>query len=547
MKKIAPVAVSIMLLLFLTVGTTRTQEKPDKRPVTLAAGLGNLHHPIHTSSAEAQKFFDQGLTLVYAFNHEDAARSFRRASELDPAAPMPWWGIALAVGPNYNNDVDPEREKTGYEAIQKARSLAANGSEGEHAYVDALARRYSADPKADLKRLAVEYKDAMRDLWHRYPDDPDAGTLYAESMMDLHPWQLWTLDGKPGEDTAEIVEVLSLVLRRVPQHVGANHYYIHALEASPHPEDALPSANRLGTMVPAAGHLVHMPSHIYNRTGFYSEAVKANQAAAAADRAYLKATGGEGGIYSIMYYSHNLHFLAHAASMEGRSAEARHAADQLVANVTPAVKSMPMAEPFLPMYPWVLVRFKQWDDILKLPAPDASLQLSTSMWHYARSVAFTAKGKVSEAQAERAALAKIREKQPADAMFGLNSASKVMGLALEVLDARLAAAQGDSKSAIERWRKAVEVQDTFAYDEPPDWYYPVRESLGAALYRDRQYREAEKAFRTDLERNTRNPRSLYGLAETLKAQKRTSDAAWVETEFRQAWKNADAPLRIGDL
>ena len=536
--------------LILAVGMAAAQNHPSMisgKAAVLMPGMGNLHHPISTKSAEAQRFFDQGLTLVYAFNHEEAARSFHRAAELDPQAAMPWWGIALAVGPNYNMDVDPAREKEAYDAIQKARALAANGPQNERAYIGALARRYSNDPKANLKALAVDYKNAMRELVARYPEDLDAATLYAESMMDLHPWQLWTLDGKPTEDTDDIIAVLQSVLRRDPQHIGANHYYIHATEASPHPEQALTSARRLETLVPAAGHLVHMPAHIYERTGFYSRAARANRNAAAADRAYLRTTGTQDGVYDLMYYSHNLHFLALSASMEGRFAEAKGAADQLVANVSASVKKMPMLESFLPVPIYMLVRFNRWDDILNLPAPDASLSVTNAIWHYARGVAFAGHGDTANAKQDRRTLAAAIEKQPADATFGFNTARSVLGLALEVLDARVAAAQGDHKGSIEHWRRAVAMQDAMLYDEPPDWYYPVRESLGAALASDGQYDEAAKVFRADLDQNPRNPRSLFGLWQTLKAQHKTADAEWVHREFEKAWKDADVQLQMKDL
>ena len=543
-----PALVTLGLILAVGMATAQDHSSIDSaKPAVLMPGLGNLHHPISTRSAEAQRFFDQGLTLDYAFNHEEAARSFKRAAELDPSAPMPWWGIALVVGPNYNMDVDPEREKEAYDAIQKARALAANGPENERAYIAALARRYSNDSKADLKALAVDYKNAMRDLVARYPDDLDAATLYAESMMDLHPWQLWTLDGKPTEDTEEIIAVLQSVLRRDPQHIGANHYLIHATEASPHPEQALPSARRLETLVPAAGHLVHMPAHIYERTGFYAEAASANRAAAAADRAYLKANGTQNAVYSMMYYGHNLHFLALSASMEGRFAEAKAAADQLVANVSANVKQMPMLESFLPMPTYMLVRFNRWDEIANLPAPDASLGVTNAIWHYARGIAFAGQGDIPKSQIERQSLAAGLEKQPADTLFGFNTARSVLSLAVEVLDARITAAQGDHAGSIEHWRRAVALQDAMLYDEPPDWYYPVRESLGAALAGDGQYDQAAQVFRADLDRNPRNPRSLFGLYETLKAQHKMTDAEWVRQEFEKAWKGADVQLQMKDL
>jgi len=537
----------VSIAIILAASVAAAQKPSASPPARLWSGLGNHHHPITTSSRLAQRYFDQGLTLVYAFNHDEAVRSFRRAAEFDPRAPMPWWGVALAVGPNYNVDVDPEREKAAFDAIQKAEALAAHASENERAYIKALATRYSGDPKADLKKLARDYRNAMREVAQSFPNDLDAATLYVESMMDLHPWQLWTLDGKPGEDTEEVVAVLRAVLKRDPQHVGANHYYIHALEASPHPEDALASARRLETLVPAAGHLVHMPAHIYERTGYYAEAVKSNQAAAAADRAYIKDSGNGSGMYAMMYYSHNLHFLAHAASMQGRWKEAITAAGQLVTNVSPAVKQVPMLEWFLPFPTYVMVRFGRWDDITSLPAPDASLPIANAVWHYARGSAFAARGEKAKALEERSALAAAIEKQPADATYGYNTARSVLGVGIESLDARIAALNGDSKTSIEHWQKAVAAEDALSYDEPPDWYYPVRESLGAALYRDGQYAQAEKVFRDDLDRNPRNPRSLFGLLQALKAEKKIVEADWVSAEFERAWKGADVQLKMEDL
>ena len=543
-------AVLLCLILAAPIPAVRAQghdAAPAGKPATLFQGLGHLHHPIHTASLEAQRFFDQGLTLVYAFNHEEAARSFEHAAALDPKSPMPFWGIALAVGPNYNMDVDLDREKQAYDAIQKALALANHAPANERDYCAALAKRFSNDPKADPHQLALNYKDAMRNLAARYPDDPDAATLYAESMMDLHAWQLWTLDGRPGEYTDEIVTVLRAVLRREPEHIGANHYYIHALEASPHPEDALLSARRLETAVPAAGHLVHMPAHIYARTGDYEGAEKANVAAAAADVAYVHATAAAGSLYDMMYYSHNLHFLAAACQMEGRLACARQAADKLAAHVTPGVKQMSMLEWFMPYSIFIRVRFARWEEMLAQPKPEASMPLTTAIWHYGRGLAYAAKGDVPRAGAERQQLADAIEKTPADAPYGYNTARAFLTIAEQVLDARIASARGDRKTAIDDLRRAVAGQDAFNYDEPPDWYYPVRESLGAALLLDGQAAEAEKVFREDLDRNPRNGRSLFGLWKSLETQGKSAHAMWVKGEFDTAWKNADVKLSLEDL
>ena len=540
----------VAVLALLVPGLVTPQEHSmggAERRAAILPGLGDYHHAIATKSAEAQRFFNQGLTLVYAFNHEEALRSFLRAAELDPTSPMPLWGIALSVGPNYNMNINPAREGVAYKAIQEARRLAAGAPEKEQAYVDALARRYSGESHPDFQMLNRDYRDAMRKLMGLYPEDLDAAALYAESIMDLHAWSLWSSAGEPTEGTEELLAVLQSVLQRDPKHPGANHFYIHALEASPHPETALASAHVLETLVPAAGHLLHMPSHIYIRLGNYAQAVKANEAAASADRAYLGATGTQDSVYGRMYYSHDLLFLWIAASMEGKFSEAKQAADELSANVSPAVRSMPMLEALLGGPALVLTRFQRWDDILNLPAPDASLAGARAYWRYSRGVAFSAKGAISKAQAERQELAALINQPTSDVSSGHNSAPSFVPLALEVLDARIAAAQADHEASLAHWRRAVEMQDASPYSEPPDWYYPVRESLGGELARAGQYAEAEAVFRADLQRNPENPRSLFGLLQTLTAQNKTADSRSVRQRFENAWKYAEVTLRLEDL
>ena len=539
-----PVTVKGSLLLLAVLSAVRAAASGEP-----GAGLAVHHHPIATRSAEAQRLFDEGFTLLFAFNHDEAVRAFRRAAELAPESPMPHWGVALALGPNINLDVDPERERAAYEAGQRARALARAAPRNERDYVEALVMRYSIEPGADLKRLAADYSRAMGDLARRYPDDLDAATLYAESLMDLRPWHLWAADGTPAEGTEEIVAVLESVLARDPAHVGANHYYIHAVEASPHPERALPSARRLETLVPEAGHLVHMPAHIYMRVGDYAAAARSNDLAAQVDRAYIERTGVTG-IYPLMYYSHNLHFLSAAYAMEGRLADARRAAEQLVDNVRASVKEMPMVE-FAMLTPTLVdERFARWGAVLEAPEPDPELPITRCLWHFARGVAYAATGRVAPAEAERSAFAAAQEGVPADAVYGgggLNGARTVMHLAGLVLDGRIAAARGRKKEAIDDLRRAVDAEDALAYDEPPAWHHPVRESLGGLLLRDRQYGEAERVFRQDLQRHPRNPRSLFGLRASLEGQGRTADATWVRRAFDEAWRNAEVPLRVEDL
>lgn len=524
-------------------------------PAKLMQGMGSLHHPIATQNAEAQKFFDQGLTLIYAFNHAEAARSFQRAAELDPKEPMPHWGLALALGPNYNaTDVDPEAEKTGYDAIQKAKSLAANAPETERAYVEALAHRFSNDPK-DQKNsagmLAANYTAAMRELYQKYPDDPDAGTLYAESMMDLNPWLLWTSDGKPAKDTLEIVAVLEGVLRRWPDHVGANHFYIHAMEASPNPEYALPSADRLQTLVPNAGHLVHMPAHIYERTGNYANAAKSNVDAVAVDKNYLHDKDIVNPTYSFGYVLHNKDFLRQAAAMEGDYETAIKIAREIENDGRTGIAQMPdmasMMEVGLPEPILVLARFAKWDEILAAPQPDAKFQGLAYEWHYARGVAFAEKGDAAKARAERDAMADTYKKLPHGPAFGMlfNTWEAVNEVATHALDARIAGARGDWNAAASEWGATVAAQDKMRYNEPDDWYYPTRESLGAALLRGGNAAEAEKAFREDLVKHPRNPRALFGLQKALEAQGKTVDAAWVRDAFAKMWKGG--ALKIEDL
>ena len=511
--------------------------------------IGLHHHPVATTSAEAQRFFDYGMTLIYAFNHDAAVRAFQRAAELDPKAAMPQWGIALALGPNINLDVDPERERAASAAVERAKALARRAPQPERDYVEALSRRYSPHPDADLKALAVEYSVAMGELSKRYPDDLDAATLYAESLMDLRPWRLWSPDGTPAEGTPVIVALLESVLRRDPEHIGANHYYIHAIEASGHPERALASAKRLETRVPWAGHLVHMPAHVYMQLGDYGSAARSNEAGAAADRAYIERTGAQG-VYPIMYYSHNLHFLSDAYGMEGRFTDSRRAAEQLVANVQPAVRDMPMGE-FLMGQPMLVdLRFARWNDVLAAPEPAPDLPITRAFWRFARGVAQAATGKTRGAEAERAAFASTRQQVPPDAVYGdtgLNSAHAVLDLASHILDARIARSRGDLASAVTHLRKAVAAQDGLAYDEPPTWFYPVRESLGATLLLGKRYGEAEEVFRADLQRNPRNGRSLFGLLESLTRQGRGADASWVRMQFEVAWRNAESTLHIEDL
>ncbi len=497
-------------------------------------GLGNVHHPVSTTNRQAQKFFDQGLALVYGFNHDEARRSFEQAARLDPQMAMAWWGVALTLGPNYNLPVDLEREKAGYDAVQRAVALQENASEAERAYINALAFRYSNDPKADLHQLDVAYRDAMAKLVRSYPDDLDAATLFAESMMNLNPWKLWTKDGKPNEGTEEIVATLESVLKRNPNHLGANHYYIHAVEASLHPERALPSAARLEKLAPAAGHLVHMPSHIYARMGEHAASMHCNEMAAEADKKYIAATK-ERGVYPVMYYSHNLHFLAFAATMRGDFSAARDAAARLAAHVEPDVKMMPMLEGFLPTPYLVLMAFEKWGDIVKSPAPAPSLMTTNAVWHFARGVALARLGNPAAAEQELTKWKEWIAKIPPDAPYDeLNKNGAVFKLHEYLLGAQIAYARQDKKTAVDLLHQAVAAADALNYSEPPAWYPPVRPMLGRVLLEQKKFTEAENIFREDLERNPRNRWALAGLRDSLSAQGRAYEASLLDQQLSEA-------------
>ena len=519
------------------------------KPATLMSGLGDLHHPVSTSNPQAQQFFDQGLRLIYAFNHDEAGHSFKRAAELDPKLAMAYWGIAEAVGPNYNDPASDDRFKAAHDAIQKALDLSGNGSAIEKAYIEAMVKRFPGDPKADRRKAAEDYRDAMRELVKQYPDDLDAATLFAESGMNLHPWGLWHPDGTPEAGTEEIVSTLESVIRRDPNHLGAIHYYIHAVEASRSPERALAAANRLATLAPAAGHIVHMPAHVYIRTGDYESAVKTNQKAATADEAYIKASGAQG-IYPMMYYSHNLHFIAMCSAMNGNYAESKKAADMLAAHVAPAVKDMPPLEGFMTIPMAVEVRFHRWNDILTAKPPDPAMKVSTVFYHFARGMALAATGKVADAEAEHKLVSEAEQATPEDVVFAMpvnNKAKDILKIAKNVLGAKIALAKKDNEGAITMLRQAVVIQDSLKYNEPPDWFFPVRESLGAVLLSSGNAVEAEKVFREDLDHNPRNPRSLFGLREALKAQKRDYDAGFIQKQFEASWKGTGPALQMGDL
>ena len=513
-------------------------------PVPLFDDLGSYHRKISTKNRTAQKYFDQGLRLAYGFNHDEAERAFREAARLDPKCAICYWGIALILGPNINMPMDAAKNAQAVEAVSKAKAIT-RGTGAERALIDALAARYSADAAADRAKLDEAYASAMKVAHQRFPKDDDVATLYAEALMDLRPWRFWSTDGTPAPGTEEIVTTLELVLKRNPSHPGANHYYIHATEASKNPGRALDSAKRLETLVPGAGHLVHMPAHVYMRTGNYAGASEANERAAAIDEKYIEKHNVQG-VYPVMYYTHNVQFLAAAAAMEGRSAVSIGAGRKATDLAAPLVKEMPMAEFVVPFAMYALLRFEKWDDVLALPKPDPGMPTTVALWHYGRGVAFASKKMLEQADSEKAAFELAATLVPADAMMNLNLSKDLLAVAAASLDARLREAKGAS-GAIDSWTSAVKAEDMLAYDEPPAWFYPVRESLGGAYLRAGQAAQAERVFREDLERNPENGRSLFGLAEALKAQKKDVEAKEITARYKKAWAKADVTPTIAGL
>lgn len=505
--------------------------------------LGDHQHEITTTSAKAQRYFNQGLILTFGFNHDEAIDSFEAAARLDPACAMCAWGVAYALGPNINAPMGPDAAERALTALARAEQLAPGASSKERAYITALAARYSADPETDRATLDAAYANAMKELHAAYPDDVDAATLYAEALMDLRPWRLYSVDGTPAPETPEIEAVLESVMERDPGHPGANHYYIHAVEASRTPERALPAAERLEHMALDAGHLVHMPSHIFWRVGLYDRAEEINQRASAADEQYF-AWCGRQGIYGAAYYPHNVHFLWAAASEQGNSELALMASRKLAAQIPDEmVERAPFTEQFRPIPVQTLARFGRWDAILGEPAPPPAHRYSTGVWRYARGLAYLRKGDPAAAAAELDALRTIAagDDMAAQDLTG-ESAARSLGLAVHQLAGELAAAGGDVDAAVAELDAGIAIQDSMIYTEPPRWHMSLRQTQGAILLEAGRAAEAEAVYRADLERYPRTGWSLYGLAAALRAQGKTAEADLAQMGFEAAWAQADVQL-----
>jgi len=505
-------------------------------PPPLYTDLGTHHKEVGTRVALAQQYFDQGLRLVYGFNHAEAIRSFTRATELDPACAMCWWGIAYAYGPHVNAGMDSASGVKAYEAAQKALSLSPKASPWQRAYIRAVAARYAAVPPVDRAHLDSAYSRGMADVARSYPNDLDAAALYAESLMDLRPWNYWTPEGTPYPGTVEIVRQLERVIARSPEHPGACHYYIHAVEAV-NPQLAVPCAERLARLMPGVGHMVHMPAHIYVRVGRYNDAAASNVHAIHSDETFIEGQKPVS-VYSLAYYPHNIHFLAFVSTLAGRSAQALEAARTLQSKVNLDVaRQVPMLQEMVPYYVLTLTTFGRWDDVLAEPLPPADIRMPLAMAYYARGVAHAAKGQLAEAQTALDTVKAIDAATPAD-----DPAKTPVSIAVHALMGEIATRSGKFDEGIGHFREALKIEDAGLYFEPPKWYYPIRQSLGAALLQAGRSADAEAVYREDLKRFPETGWSLFGLAAALRAQGKSADAAAVDQRFSKAWSGADVRL-----
>jgi len=514
--------------------------EPGHQQARIYDGFGGYERTVSTDSREAQRWFNQGIQLLYGFNHDEAIRSFRQAAAVDPDCAMAWWGVAYASGLHINNpEMTEQQSKQAYEAAQEAMARIDRASPAERALIEAVAARYAWPIPEDRSHLDQAYADAMGEAWEKFPNDPDVGALYAESLMDLQPWDLWEAGGKPKGRTPEIIAVLERVLEIDPVHPGANHFYIHTMEASNEPEKAVAAADRLKALVPGSGHLVHMPSHIYARVGRWAEASDANTQAVAADRNYF-AVAPEPAFYSL-YYVHNLHFLAYAAMMEGRYEVSMQAALDLLAEIPDDfIRAYPQyADGFMPVAYHVMIRFGRWDDILAEPAPPAYRHISRATHHYARGVALSALGRTDEAREEMASFEKEAALIPDDWRVGNNTGEAVMRIARQMLIGELAYREGRHDEAFAALRKGVELEEALIYAEPPGWMQPVRHALGALLMGAGRAAEAEQVYREDLGRHPGNGWALLGLEQSLRAQGRLREADEIADRRAVLWTRAD--------
>ncbi|WP_341839057.1 hypothetical protein [Chitinophaga caseinilytica] len=513
----------------------------------LLEGLGGIDFKITTANPEAQRYFNQGLMLAYGFNHAEAARSFHEAARLDSTCAMAYWGFAYVLGPNYNAGMEEDNFQRAYEAAAKAQSLSANSSPVEKALIGALSARYAKEPPEDRKPLDIAYSAAMKKVYAQFPSNPDVGTMYAESMMNLHPWDLYDKITKvPRAWTPAIVKLLEQLIRQHPKHAGAHHFYIHAVETSARPEVAMASAGLLDTLVPGAGHLLHMPSHIYINTGDYHLGSLSNIHAVTADSTYATACNAQGA-YPLAYYPHNYHFLVATATLEGNSKWAWDAAQKLHAHTSEAIMRMPGWGTLqhyytIPMY--VAVKLSMWDTILALPAPPADLVYPRAVWHYAKGMAYLGKHDLKSAGVEMDSLHLLAADTTLKdiTIWNINTTADLAQIASKVLTAGVALQQGKPDEAATLLQDAIALEDRLNYNEPPDWFFSVRHHLGAVLLKAGKFKEAERVYLDDLKTWRKNGWALIGLQAALSKQNKTAEAQKAKAAFDEAWKYADVKI-----
>ncbi len=520
--------------------TTQTSQATPAATAQLFDDMGAHRRTVTTDSAEAQAYFDQALTWMYSFNHDEAIRSFTKAAELDPDCAMAWWGVSLCHGPNYNDaEMTEERSSAAWAALEKAQQRLDDETPVERALIAALAHRYAMPEPADRSHLEKAYADAMAGVWAQFPDDPDVGALYAEALMVRRPWMLYDLEFTPAEDTPMIVATLERVLDMQPEHPGANHLYIHAVEPSADPYRGLVAAERLNDMLPASGHMLHMPSHIYVKTGHWDEAIAQNEKALRSDATYRVLSPQQG--IQHMYQVHNAHMLAYAAMMAGQEETALRAARAMWANLP--------AEMIEPAAPWIDLwmcsiydvqkRFGRWDELLAEPAPPQVLPITTAIWRAHRAIAYAARKDFANAQREYDAFRAARDAMPDDLLFGLDPASGILEVSEHFIAGELALQRGEWDAAALHLERAAAAEDQLSYGEPPQWLQPVRHTLGAVYLKAGRYADAERAYRQDLVKWPNNGWSLFGLSRALEGQGRTREAREAQREYEQAWAHAD--------
>lgn len=535
-----------------TVADLNTEPGNDGKLSPLFKGLDVYHYPVSTKSELAQKYFDQGFILNYGFNHAEASRSFREAIRQDPECAMCYWGLAYVLGPNYNAGMEGDLLASAHEALAQAQLYSYKAAPKEKALIAALAKRYPKSKADDPTPYYQAYADAMRKVHQQFPKDVDVAAMTAESLMNLHPWDLWKKDGQAQPWTPEITDLLEKSLDLDPTHPQAMHLYIHAMESAPNPEKALHAANELRFRVPGAGHLLHMPSHLYINTGHYHEGTLANERAVKVDSAYVEACGAAG-IYPLAYYPHNWHFLAACAALEGKGERAleasRYMADFVVDKEMMYQPEWSTLQHFYTIPWYIMVKFAMWDDILNEAQPDPELIYPTAIWHYAQAMAASAKGDFAKAENSLKYLQTATQDTTLAQMtiFDINTLADVAKIAQNVVQGEIAHRKGDLETAAQFFTKAVALEDELNYNEPPDWFFSVRHLLGDVLLKAGKFAEAEGVFQKDLEEYKENGWALMGLYQSLKQQGKTTKAQQVKQRFNVAWQWADVELESSVL